>query len=354
MSDSFYSFSEPFNSGIDFFNADDAILITSAISGEVIVAVSSLKIALSSATLSADADMSATARRIVFANIHVSDILASTVVVGRERHDGSVVISSEVLVAVNAIKIAKASASISSDASLSAVGKKISLSSVSVSIESAVSSTFTKVSKAISAISPLSSMSITGTKLVLASAILSGQINLATAGRIFLATIKINILNNTNISAKSIKFAVDGIMDLSAIQSYMLIDDKPITSHNRKFDSSLEPIFVQNKNWNNRKTRYYKSTSRSGRRVFNLSWSWLPGSQDHTVDGNRARDFINSIASDPSHHTFKIINLDETGTTPPTEASYNVLVKDYSETLVRRDLDNGVYWWDCSISMEEV
>jgi len=157
-----------------------------------------------------------------------------------------------------------------------------------------------------------------------------------------------------SISAQAIKFAVNGIVDSSIIRTFMLIDDKPITNHNRKFESALEPIFVENKNWTNSRSRYYKSSARSGRKTFSLSWSWLPNSQEFTVDGKRGRDYIKEIASDPSHHVLKIVNLDESGVTPPTETSYNVLVKDYNETLTRRDLSNDVYFWDCSMTLEEV
>jgi hypothetical protein len=156
------------------------------------------------------------------------------------------------------------------------------------------------------------------------------------------------------ISAKAIKFAVNGIVDSSIIRTFMLIDDKPITNHNRKFESALEPIFVENKNWANSRGRYYKSSARSGRKTFSLSWSWLPNSPEFTVDGKKGRDYIKEIASDPSHHVLKIVNLDESGVTPPTETSYNVLVKDYNETLTRRDLSNDVYFWDCSMTLEEV
>jgi hypothetical protein len=85
-----------------------------------------------------------------------------------------------------------------------------------------------------------------------------------------------------------------------------------------------------------------------------MSWSWLPNSINYTVDGNSGRDFIKRVAEDPRHHVLKIINMDETGTTPYSETSYNVLVKDYSETLIRRDIPNDVYFWDCSMSLEEV
>jgi hypothetical protein len=352
MSDSFYSFSEPFNSGIDFYKADAAdvtidITVSSSLAAEV------KKISLANTAINSNLNLTSNLSKIAYASANLA-VDGATVVVATERQDGSVVITAEVFVATNITKIAFANASLSIESNAASSATKLSAASCSLSSESNLTSVAKKIAKALSQIAPNSTMTVGVKRIATALVSLTGQINLSIAGKITLATIRINILNNANISVKSIKFAIDGIMDLSAIQSYMLIDDKPITSHNRKFDSSLEPIFVQNKNWNNRKTRYYKSTSRSGRRVFNLSWSWLPGSQDHTVDGNRARDFISSIASDPSHHTFKIIDLDETGITPPTETSYNVLVKDYSETLVRRDLDNGVYWWDCSISMEEV
>jgi hypothetical protein len=147
---------------------------------------------------------------------------------------------------------------------------------------------------------------------------------------------------------------INAAIDSSIYRTLILLDDKPLTNHNRKLDMSVEPIFVETVNWNNRKKRYYKSTNRAGRRVFNISWSWLPNSIEYTADNERGRDFIQQIASDPRGHVLKIINLDESGTAPYTETSYNVLVKDYNETLIRRDLANDVYFWDCSMSLEEV
>jgi hypothetical protein len=223
-----------------------------------------------------------------------------------------------------------------------------------LSSDSSVSSSVKKIAKALSQITPSSAMTVSGTKIVLALTNLSSQINVAILGKIALATIKINLGQIVNITAGAIKFSSSGIVDSSMIRTFMLLDGRAITNHNRTFDSGLEPIFTQNKNWNNRKTRYYKSTSRSGRRTFSLSWSWLPNLLEYTADQKEARDYIKTIASDPSHHVLKIINLDESGLTPPTETSYNVLVKDYNESLIRRDLSNDVYFWDCSITLEEV
>jgi hypothetical protein len=188
------------------------------------------------------------------------------------------------------------------------------------------------------------------------AASLSSSVSIAVSGRISLANISIVIQNLGALLAQpTILFSnINAAIDSSIYRTLILLDDKPLTNHNRKLDMSVEPIFVENVNWNNRKKRYYKSTNRAGRRVFNISWSWLPNSIEYTADNERGRDFIQQIASDPRGHVLKIINLDESGTTPYTETSYNVLVKDYNETLIRRDLANDVYFWDCSMSLEEV
>jgi hypothetical protein len=72
-----------------------------------------------------------------------------------------------------------------------------------------------------------------------------------------------------------------------------------------------------------------------------------------TVDTRHGRDYIASISEDPSVHVLKVINQDQNGLTPYTETSYNVFVRSYSETLLRRDLSNGVYYFDCNLTLEE-
>ena len=95
----------------------------------------------------------------------------------------------------------------------------------------------------------------------------------------------------------------------------------------REFDISIAPSFVENKNWNNRKSRYYKRASESGRKTFSLSWKFLPNFMDKTVDTRHGRDYIASISEDPDVHVLKVINQDQNGLTPYTETSYNVFVR---------------------------
>ena len=57
---------------------------------------------------------------------------------------------------------------------------------------------------------------------------------------------------------------------------------------------------------------------------------------------------------DADTHTLTIINQDENGLTPYTEETVSVFVSAFSENLIRRDLVDNVYYFDCSMTLEEV
>ena len=352
MSTSWFSFSEPLNSGIDFYSADAndvVVILTSSAS----LVVDSYRIVDGAIVLSAQANSAVNASKIAFANVALSG-LSATVSVATERQDALVAVSANTTMTVSMMKFAHSAASPSSSASLSQTVVKIANSASTLSSSASTTVSSIKIAAAAAVTSASVSLTSAGVKISQAISALSSSLQLTVAGRITLATIRINLVEMGNMTAEAIKFAVNGAVDSSVIRTFMLIDGRAITNHNRIFESGLEPIFTQNVNWNNRKTRRYKSTSRAGRRTFSLSWSWLPNSLEYTADQKEARDYIKTIAADPSHHILKIVNLDESGVTPPTETSYNVLVKDYNESLIRRDLSNDVYFWDCSITLEEV
>jgi len=352
MSTSWFSFSEPLNSGIDFYSADAndvVVILTSSAS----LVVDSYRIVDGAIVLSAQANSAVDASKIAFANVALSG-LSATVSVATERQDALVDVSANTTMTVSMMKFAHSAASPSSSASLSQTVVKIANSASTLSSSVDITAAFMKFANLAAVVSASASLTSAGTKISQVISALSSSLQLTVAGKISLATITINLVEIGNMTAEAIKFAVNGVVDSSVIRTFMLIDGRAITNHNRIFESGLEPIFTQNVNWNNRKTRRYKSTSRAGRRTFSLSWSWLPNSLEYTADQKEARDYIKTIAADPSHHILKIVNLDESGVTPPTETSYNVLVKDYNESLIRRDLSNDVYFWDCSITLEEV
>ena len=354
MADSFYSFSEPLNSGVDFYFADKTQFGLIAISADVTLQVTSMKFAYGAISITADAALIANSYKFAYAQANISDILSTTLTLGTKIQPLLVPIDIVSSLSVVGTKIAYASATVDCATSVTTTGTKLASAAVAISSDASVATIAIKISCSASDISISSILSAISTRIAFASAAIYSDVILTIVGKISLATIRIAIQNMGSISAQAIKFAVNGIVDSSIIRTFMLIDDKPITNHNRKFESALEPIFVENKNWTNSRSRYYKSSARSGRKTFSLSWSWLPNSPEFTVDGKKGRDYIKEIASDPSHHVLKIVNLDESGATPPTETSYNVLVKDYNETLTRRDISNDVYFWDCSMTLEEV
>lgn len=358
MTISFYSFSEPLKSGLDFFNADEAK------EAQIEISISSSAIAtltfnpgLIYSNISVESNLIVSATKVKLAQ-SIIIIDGATLTLGTKIKLASAVLSVESSATVTAKEILFASASISASiTSTIAIAQEILKAQILINIESNMVTVIKKDSFAASVITPSSEVFAAALGIKLASSALSGSVNLTIVGKIILATIRIIINNIGNVTTKAIKFIVGNVIsasDLSDIRTVLLIDDKPITNHNRKLGISVDPIFVENINWNNRKSRYYKSSARPARRTFNLSWSYVPNSHSHTVDGKRGRDYLKEIAGKPQHHVLKIVNMDENSNVPYTETSYNVLVKDYSETLIRRDLVDDIYFFDCSMSLEEV
>lgn len=273
---------------------------------------------------------------------------------------------------ISGSKIAFASSSIDIATTVNAVPKEILKSLIHSDTVTTVAASAMKVASASSSIAIVSSLTIAGTRItkaLITSAIVStaqaagirvakasSVINIThvvnfTSKEILLAGISIAIRSQSNINTP-IRFS-PSFVDYSSIRTFLILDDKPLTNHNREFDISISPSFIENRNWNNRKSRYYKRASESGRKTFSLSWKFLPNFMTQTVDTRHGRDYIASISEDPDVHVLKVINQDQNGLTPYTETSYNVFVRSYSETLLRRDLSNGVYYFDCNLTLEE-
>lgn len=354
MSDSFYSFSEPFNRGIDFYQADAAD-VTIDISISSSLTISSFQIRFASIVIESNSAITSNAFKIAYAAANLA-VDGATVVVATERQDGSVVISAEALVQTNITKIAHASVALSSSGDVSVSGTKISTATSTLSSESDLDASMLKISHGTSQIAVLSSLLANAMKVAHGSAALSGQVNLATAGRIFLATIRINILNNTNVDARTIRFSTNITADSSLIRTLLLLDNKPLTNQTRMLDVSATPIFMENTNWAGDSSRYYKNSAANGgsKRTFNIKWSFIPNYSNATVDLNESRNYIKNISMDADTHTLTVISQDEDGITPYTEENVTVFVSSFSENLIRRDLINDVYYFDCALALEEV
>lgn len=140
--------------------------------------------------------------------------------------------------------------------------------------------------------------------------------------------------------------------DSSDIKPFFSVDSIPLSEHNRvtSFSNNINSVVSERANGN--RGVYFNVAN--NKRTFDIEWSFIPGKMENTVDRCAGRDYIEKIGSDPKVHVLKIRNLDANGLTSYTEQSYNVLVTNYSEDLIRRDLNNNEYYWNCSISFQEV
>jgi hypothetical protein len=142
------------------------------------------------------------------------------------------------------------------------------------------------------------------------------------------------------------------LQDTAGIKQIFAIDGVPLTEQTRKFDKSLKPLRSVNTKWNGSKGVYYKISN--NKNSFVLQWTYIPGKRENTVDLLASRDYIKNMASSQNYHTFTVRNLDSNGLTKTTFNTYNVLVMNYSESLIRRDLTSDEYYWSCSLTLDEV
>lgn len=130
----------------------------------------------------------------------------------------------------------------------------------------------------------------------------------------------------------------------SNITYLVAINGEEITEHNRKTNVGLASVSSNQELLNGAKRRFIKNS----KNTYSLSFEYLPDLPEKTVDGRKARNFLNTLARTPSSATFSI-KLD------PNEPFYNtvVYVESYSETLVRRDIPNQCAYYNVEITLKE-
>lgn len=340
-------------------------------SASVSMTVAGTKIAYSNSTTSSDLNVSASAIEILFASAATSGDVESTASAYEILYANSTV-SGEVETSATALEILLANISTSVSASVSATALeillgvidipiesnstassyKIAYSASAVAVESDLSPTLIKIAYSQSEVEATSSAAIVGTEILYAYAQTSGLVITVTVGKEILYINPQPTGAATVLSVDAIRFSPSIVEDVSLIRTLLLIDGKPLSEHNRKLSSTIVQDFVENTNWSSRKSRYYRSST--GRKTFNLNWTMLPSKRGQTVDSKFGRDKIKELAEDPDFHVLTVINNDTDGLTPYSETQYNVIIRNYSETLVRRDINSDMYLWDCDLQLEEI
>lgn len=161
----------------------------------------------------------------------------------------------------------------------------------------------------------------------------------------------INLIFNTKLYSID-RFSNSITEDSFNIKPFFILDDIPLSEHNRVTSVSTQLLNTSAVNWRGNKSVYYKQNGL--KRNFTIQWKMLPGKRDNTVDSNMGRNYVKEKALDPRSHVLEIRNIDSNGVTPYTTQVYNVLISEYNETLIRRDLIGDEYYWDCSVTMQEV
>jgi hypothetical protein len=349
-----FNITEDLKSGIDLYTQAGIKLAIIPIGVTSSVTASALQQQLASSSTSGDVSASSSGTKIALASSSIT-IAGASLTLGTEQLFSLISISASSNVSVSGTKIALAQSTPSGSADASGSVKTIAFVASLIYSAADVSVTANKVQYGASQVSISASVSPTATKVRTASISINAISLIVTAGKeILFANISIPVMG-TSLIATAIKFAVNNNIDTSSYKTLFVLDDKPLTNQGRTYTSDLNMDFIESKNWNNTKSRYYKRQGLANptRKSFALSWTYLPNSRYDTVDKRYARDYLKSVASDPDIHTLKMLNNDSDGNDPYTETEYNVFVRDYSETLVRRDLVSNVYFWECSMTLEE-
>jgi len=349
-----FNITEDLRSGIDLYDIILYKKIYPVLSVETSITASAMQVQYASSSSSGDVSVSPSGTRIACASSSIT-IAGASLVLSTEELFSSISINASSNVSASGTKIAFAQSAPSGSADASGSVKTIAFVASLIYAAADVNVVAKRTLHGASQVSISSSLTALATKVRTASISINAISLTVTAGKeILFANISIPI-SGASLIANTIKFAVNNNIDTAGYRTLFVLDNKPLTNQGRTLASDLSMDFIESKNWNNTKSRYYKRQQLTNptRRTFSLSWTYLPSSRYDTVDKRYARDYIKSIASDPDIHTLKMLNNDADGNDPYTETEYNVFVRDYSESLIRRDLISEVYFWECSMTLEE-
>lgn len=131
-------------------------------------------------------------------------------------------------------------------------------------------------------------------------------------------------------------------------RALVIVNNKPLTDHGRTIQIGYNFSVTENTNWNGTRSRYFRRASSSGKNTWALSWRMVPGTKRDTADGRYGRDYFKELASGEDVYTLKLIKVAD-----GTYTTHTVFIESYNENLIRRDLINNVYYWDCSMVFNE-
>lgn len=135
-----------------------------------------------------------------------------------------------------------------------------------------------------------------------------------------------------------------------SVKPLLKVNGQCVTAHNRKYTSSVGSVEKTVKLSSGNNKRFYSRSTKK----FSLSFSYLPDKSSMTVDGYTGRDDLFNLASAQEN---VLVEYLPDYTSDTTDFSYQhvvCMVNAYTEALLRRDESNGCYYYNVSISFEEL
>ena len=125
---------------------------------------------------------------------------------------------------------------------------------------------------------------------------------------------------------------------------FLSVNSTEITNHNRRHSMNQDMSTNDIETAGGRIKRFYKNNKRS----MDLSFSYLPNNTDKTVDGRAGRDFLYNLALNGPYVSVSY----QDRPSGPTY-TFNGFINDYSERLIRRDLQTQCSYYDVNLRIEE-
>lgn len=130
----------------------------------------------------------------------------------------------------------------------------------------------------------------------------------------------------------------------TSLLEFVSFNNTEITNHNRRF-SSIESINTSDVEMSSgRIRRFYKKTKKS----LTFTFSYLPGTSDRTVDGRAGRDFIHNLALNSP-----FISVEYKDSPDSELISFNGFINNYTERIIRRELQTQCVYYDIQFEVEE-
>jgi hypothetical protein len=131
-------------------------------------------------------------------------------------------------------------------------------------------------------------------------------------------------------------------------KSLFRANGRDITAHNRRFASESGSIAKNVALASGSSKRYYVRTPEK----HTLNFTYLPGPSSMTIDGREGRDFLYSLATLDKNVLVEHLPDYTSDQSDFDYTSKMSRVVSYNESLLRRDENNGCYYYDVSITFE--